>query len=338
MATPSKYLNMLDMNLIRELIDLRKPLARKGLEWFDGARKRRDNQFKIEYEFLRGRVRCAPLTNPKAPTVPVILEDYDQYGVTPASIRIHHVIKDHDKIGLRKPGTEERWAKEFNEHVAKILFDKMVCTKEMLLWKALAGVIDYSSAQTKLAFNINFGVDPTHLPTLLTTARWNQTATATPLKNLNDWITLFESDSGILPNKLIMTRVTFNWLIQTTEFGSLFNTKEVLPFPGFESWLNSVSEKGTQLELYNGLYKDELGADKNMVNDGEVFLTNTDSSISYEEVASVENEPSEGNYLAGPWADVEAIKDPKGVKLMAGENMLPVVLDPNKVFKAIVFS
>ena len=339
MATPSKLLKLLDTELIRELIDLRISDIRKGLIWFDGSRKRRDNQFKVRYEFLVGSVSAVPLTNPKAPSVPVGLEDIKQYGVVPTSMRIHHCIYDHDKIDMRAPGgaDETRWGNGLNEWVAGILAERMLCTKEMLLWEALSGSISYNSSKTKLIYTIDFNIPATHLPTLTGGDKWDAPSTANPLKNIEDWLALYEKDAGFLPNKIVMNRFTLNTILAVVKFGDLFNNKEIMPLEGFKQWLQSTSGEATQLEIYQGNYKDEDGNQSYMVSDGEVFMFNTDRTLLFEEVAAAENETSPGSYAAGPWSESIPLNDPKGVKIMAGENMLPVITNPNAAFKAITY-
>lgn len=336
MATPSKMLEMLNVDVIRELIDLRKNGPFKGLEWFDGARVRRENQFQVEYEFMTGTVRTAPLSNPKSPTAPVPLQDFKRFGVTPASIRIHHCVYDQDKIDLRKPGTTERMGDGLNEMVANILADKIIATKEMLLWQALGGTISYNGAQTKLIFEIDYDLPVTHNITLTGTDVWTNVANSDPLKNINDWLQVYEDDAGFLPNTICMNRKTLNYLLATTKFGNLFNSKEILPMEGINSFIASTSGEETMLKVYKGIYQTETGVDAAMVADGYVYMFHTENSISYEEVSAAENEPSPGNYAAGPWTELDPLTDPKGVKIMAGENMLPVVVDPNRIFKALV--
>lgn len=338
MATPSQLLKLLDTNLIAELIDIRRPGPRKGLELFAGAVRRRDNQFKVKYDMLTGAVRQAPLTSPKAPSVPVPLEELKQYGVTPASVRIHHCIYEHDKIDMRAPGGQDttRWGDDINEWVSDILGERMQVTKEILIWDALGGGITYSSAQTKLQFAINYNVKASHLETLAGGAKWDAPTTCDPIGDIEKWLAIFEQDSGYLPDVMVMNRFTLRKMMAAAKFVEMFANKDNPALDNFTAHLRTVCP-GLRLEVYQGIYKDEAGTVQYVIKDGDVRMFNTEQALSIEEVAAAENKTGSGRYPAGPFAYNVVLDDPMGVKVIAGENYLPVVTNPDTVMKHKVY-
>ncbi|KHD34417.1 phage major capsid protein E [Clostridium acetobutylicum] len=75
-----------------------------------------------------------------------------------------------------------------------------------------------------IAYNYDYKFKSSHKETLLTTAKWSDTANSDPLSDIKRWQDTIEDDSGVRPTNAICTRKTWNYLLSNQKVRLAVNT------------------------------------------------------------------------------------------------------------------
>lgn len=328
----SELYRVLDTKVIAGLIDRRKPLPSTGLDIFKNRTIKYDGKFELEFDVKYGRPIIAPVTGFNAPSVPHRRSKMKKLLVTPITTKIHRVLNEAEKMRLRAPGeTTECWGDRMNADAANELGEAIMLTKEYFLWQALHGLITYESDLTNMRFSIDFGMSVSHKVTLSGAEKWDVPATSNPLGDIEQWVAIFERDCGVVPEKIVMNRFTLKNAMASSDLIAILapTLRGGSLQAAFTEYVKTITG-GCELVVYQGPYEAEDGTAAYMVNDGEVMLFHT-KCLQLASAASEYNK-SGNSYKAGPFSSTKDLDDPLGVKVIAGENFIPILEEPDAAF------
>jgi hypothetical protein len=77
-------------------------------------------------------------------------------------------------------------------------------------------------AENGLNLQADFGVDPSHFPTAATL--WSDTAHASPMQDLHDWVNTYIDDVGEAPGYLRVSRQVLTYMLESAEIRQLLAT------------------------------------------------------------------------------------------------------------------
>jgi hypothetical protein len=131
-----------------------------------------------------------------------------------------------------------------------------------------------------LDYEIDFGMDPTHLPTLLGTAKWDDFTNSRPLQNMRDWADLIAQDSGLVAGDAILGKTAARNFLSNTNVRALLDNRRInmgqidprqLP-DGVRYW-GFLQELNLDLWEYTEWYYDEdAGIEVPMIDPDKVIM------------------------------------------------------------------
>lgn len=252
-----------------------------------------------------------------------------------AVIREKKTLDENTKLFLSQPGTfNEPYGEQAVTDELEAL-DRMVENRrEKSIWEILTtGRLVVSDDETNVSFSVDFGVQSSHKPTLVTTARWSQTTTAKPLNDLIAWKNIIAQDAGVNVTDAYMNSGVMLNLINNSDIRDLlkYTIGDQLAQNGYITVLGGIN-----LHVYDTTYVDEDGAVQKYIPDNKVIL------IAKEGIGKSLVGPSEVPGVTGPTKVVGkysyswVTKDPVDTWILAGIRDLPVLMKPDQLLIATV--
>lgn len=227
-------------------------------------------------------------------------------------------------------------SKIFNR--SKFLREDAALTRELMRMQALTtGVVSLKG--NGVQFTADYGVPTTHKSA--PTVKWDVTATADPVGDIEDWIQVIADDTGVRPTEMLLNSVTLGKLrkVETIRTGYFANSNAA--GNPTSKQVKQYLEDSLQITIYtdDDQYKDGTSV-KKMVPDGTVVLM-----PDYELGKSVFGTTPEENRLP----DVEVVdlgvaltreydRDAVADYLKASQIFLPSFERADEVFIASVFT
>lgn len=186
-----------------------KPPRTFVLDTFFGASQVFGTEY-VDIDIIKGHRRMAPFVNPRIAGKLVERRGFKTRSYKPAYIKPKMVTTAQD-ILKRDPGTNiyggnaspaQKAAEQLGRDLAD-LNEQITRREEWMATQALTtGTIPVIGEGVDDL--VDFLMDATHLPALLSTAQWDAPSTATPLDDLKTWKRLVAKDSGKSPTVCIM--------------------------------------------------------------------------------------------------------------------------------------
>lgn len=109
-----------------------------------------------------------------------------------------------------------------------------------------------------LAYNYDYKFSSSHKETLLTTAKWSDTANSDPLSDIRRWQDLIEDDTGVRPTNGICTRKTWNYLLSNQKVRLTVNALNAnganVPINDMQLKQTLLNNLGLQVAIYTKRY------------------------------------------------------------------------------------
>lgn len=184
------------------------------------------------------------------------------------------VIIDREKMAvLRQPGSklDQLWAEEYMIERMINLNARLETRFEWMRWQPLTGKLVIPATATKPSFTIDYGVPANNKPTA--SVLWSNTATADPLKDLDDWILRFRG-SGARAVKVIANKKVDTYLKQNEKIRDLLKNTHGKNIVTADSLATIIDQNlnGLQYEVYDGGYIDETGTFLPFIPDNAVII------------------------------------------------------------------
>lgn len=122
------------------------------------------------------------------------------------------------------------------------------------------------------ALDYDYKMNSTHKETLLTVAKWSDTANSKPIADILRWQDKIETDTGTRPSRAICTRKTWNYLMTNSSIKLDMNPTAANNIIVTDAMVKQYIETklGLTIAVYNKMYVDEAGAQKQFFPD-DVF-------------------------------------------------------------------
>lgn len=139
------------------------------------------------------------------------------------------------------------------------------------------------------------------------TAKWNVSATADPLKDIQSMLDTVEDNKGVRPNTAIMSRTTFNYLLASEKVRSAILAQNTtanvfLTDPVVKAAVAQIL--GVDIVVYSKKYKDESGTSHQFYPDNYVTLIARGSPLGNTFYGTT---PEEADLLGSGEADVSIV-------------------------------
>ncbi|WP_246862845.1 major capsid protein [Paenibacillus cellulosilyticus] len=184
------------------------------------------------------------------------------------------VVVDREKMAtLRKPGNklDQLWAEEYMIDRMIGLNTRLETRFEWMRWQSLTGSLTIPATKTKPAFTINYGVPAGNKPTAA--VLWSNTATADPLKDLDEWTLKFRG-SGARAVRIVANKKVDSLLKQNEKIRDLIKQtlgKELVTSETLATVIGQ-SINGLEYEVYDGGYIDEAGIFYPFIPDNAIII------------------------------------------------------------------
>lgn len=204
---------------------------------------------------------------------------------------------------------------------------------EWMQVNALLGKISYSG---KVVFDVDYGISGGQTG-IVPSIAWSTTATATPLEDIQTWQELMLSNAGIVPDVIIMSRKSMNYirkntLIQTT----LQYTQPMLSIKAAKQFIEDNT--GLSVILYDTTYtaEDGTGTTRFLAENKIIMLPST--AVLPEGVGDTARvaHPLAG-YTPGYYTWQKEEQDPYGLEIGVGLDAFPRIKHPEALLNAIVY-
>jgi len=111
---------------------------------------------------------------------------------------------------------------------------------------------------------IDFGMDATHLPALVGTAKWDDLDDSDPIANLRDWVDIIAQDSGLVARRAIFGKAAMRNFLRNESVQSLLDNRRIVMgqidpstfAPGVRYW-GHLNEAGLDVFEYTEWYYSE---------------------------------------------------------------------------------
>lgn len=177
--------------------------------FFRGAPNVSDTQY-IDIDIWKGKRRLAPFINPRLEGKAIEKIGFKTYTYEPPYIKPKMVTTAEDLLN-RPMGANiyagnatsgVRAAMEVGKNLAEL--EDMIIRREEWMAAQILTTGKVVVVGDGVDDEIDFLYEATHLPTLLSTAKWDAPTTALPINDLRTWKRLISQDSGVVPTDVIM--------------------------------------------------------------------------------------------------------------------------------------
>jgi hypothetical protein len=207
------------------------------------------------------------------------------------------------------------------DDVGKMVEGGRVQAERMRMQLLSGGTIDVSANRVPYVYDYSF--QSAHKETLLTTARWSDTANSDPAYDINRWQDTVEANTGVRPTRAICTRKTFNYLIANAKIkADMFLTtgavaSMTLITDGMVKQYFST-KLGVSIEIYSKKYMSDAGVATNYFAD-EVFTLIPEGQLGSTFFGTT---PEESDLMAGSEAQVQIVNT--GIAITTAMEVHPV--------------
>lgn len=259
------------------------------------------------------------------------------------------LIKEKDKLEIDRAMSSANadYIMPIIQHIyddANNLINSAEVTCERMRMQLLStGMISISA--NRQAYNYDYKFLSGHKETLLSTAKWSDTANSNPVEDIRRWQDTIEDDTGIRPTNAICTRKTWNYLLANSKIKLDMNAQNGLSIILTDSMLKQylADKLGVQIAIYNKKFLTHAKAATLFYPD-DTFTLFPDGNLGSTYYGTT---PEESDGLAGTNANVQivntgvAIKtikqpDPVNVQTIASMVALPSFEAIDTVFIATV--
>jgi len=250
-----------------------------------------------------------------------------------------HIFIGPDDLMRRRDGTWDEPA--IGEGVASDLMGPATrCDylQEWSMWTVLTTHgLSYSGGNAGAPIiSVSFPVPSTHQVTPGTV--WTSASTCTPWSDIDTWCSLVESDSNYPLDQVWMNRYTNRLIVNAVIAQGANLDQEVVR----EARQNGVVTRlaGRDIVVYDASYVDSSGTKHRFIPDGYVIGAVPDGLRYIEGSQPVPTDPSADDSSVeerrGRVSWSVTSKDPVGIKVIVSDVWIPVIVDANAVFRAIV--
>lgn len=255
--------------------------AQTPLSYFGESKFRNVKQRGSEIKYIKGAEQAPVIMSLTSRDANSIGLSYGEFEVIQEKMPMfkNHYTVDEDLIEMLQD-IDANATDAVKAVVAKIFSraDKLrknaALTRELLRMQALTtGVASMSNNGNK--FTVDYKVPASHKKT--PTTKWDVTATADPIADIEDWQQLIASDTGVKPTEVLMNTATLGKLrkVESIRTGYFANSNAV-GNPTSEQVKTYLRDSlGIQIYIDDDQYKDTDGTTKKMIPDGTVVLMPT---------------------------------------------------------------
>ncbi|WP_203364721.1 major capsid protein [Bacillus sp. REN10] len=234
--------------------------------------------------------------------------------------------------------------KIFNDKMT-LIDGAMVQPERMRMQLLSSGKIDIVANRQDYTYDYKMQAD--HKEELLDTAKWSDTQNSTPVQDIMEWQQIVEDNTGEKPTRAILTRKTFNYLMENKSIKLDMNPVGGQNVILTESMLKQYLEMktGVTFAIYNKKYIAEDGTTKQFFPDDYFTLIPGSGTLGSTYFGTT---PEESDLMSGSMnADVQivntgvavtTIKEPHPVNVntIVSEIVLPSFENIDKIFIAKV--
>lgn len=252
----------------------------------------------IDIDIWKGKRRLAPFVNPRLQGKVVEKLSYKTLSYKPPYVKPKMVTTAADilerpagsTIYTANQSPAQRASLEVGKNIGTL--DDMITRREE--WMA-ASVLTTGKIVVQgdgVDDEIDFLMEPSHLPTLSGGALWTAHTTATPIADLRTWKKLVSKDSGLVPTDCIMGSTAYENFMQCEEVigtsggkKGLFDLRrvdvgQIVPReqPDGVTYIGTITELGLDIWTYDEYYVDEISEndeERSMMPENKVLMGST---------------------------------------------------------------
>lgn len=233
----------------------------------------------LDLSWIKGSKGSPVMLSPStfdAKVIPISRKGFEKYSEEMPFFKNSMIINEKDRQELNMVlASNNAGARDiilgriFNDEAT--LLENASITREALRMQALTtGVISVSA--NGVSYNYNYGVPNDHKVT--PAVKWDVSATADPIADINAWADLIENSTGVRPTEMLLNSVTFGYIQKANAVrqGIYANVSAVPNSANRAKVLEYVqTETGMTVYIYNKQY-DNNGTMTKFVADGTVVL------------------------------------------------------------------
>lgn len=331
-----------------ELIEVIENLPTIPRYWLDLCFPRAHNSTTeyIDFDLVDKAKRLAPFVAPNVQGKPTLGRRREMRRFKPAYIKMKDPV-DPNRLLERRAGEPYRGSLTPGQRADAIMADILRDHGDMLdLREEWMAAMAIQNGQVTVVgedypeVTVGFGRNPSQTKTLTTTARWSQSATATPIDDIRSWSQEQLTNSGRKGVRLTMgvnaSAAFFNsdqvQAALETRRGSLLKL-ETASVDGDNIIDHGELPGGVRLVTYNEFYEDNMGDQVPFLDPDTVVLTgNVDGIRAYGAIQDFD----------ANWASVRRFSkmfkqdDPSGLYILDQSAPLPIPAHPNATTKVDV--
>lgn len=241
----------------------------------------------IYFDVLTGKARLAPFVSPMVEGQIVQNEGYSARSFSPAYIKDKRVLEDGKALRRRAGQPISQMINPVAQRqadVAAVIADQIAMINRRLEWMASEVLRTGKVIVTGEKYpsqTVDFQRDAGLTATLLTTARWNDSAPV-PLDNLETWAGLIRSKSGSAVVDVIMAEDVWTVFRKNADVKALLAAGKLSPSTGIDlgpavpTQLGTATFRGNvgqfNIYIYADTYVDAAGATQKYVPDNYVLM------------------------------------------------------------------
>ena len=248
----------------------------------------------VDIDIVKGKRTVAPIVNPIKEGKVVQSQGYTSRSVKPGYVKPKIVTTAGDLMfraaGETVYGTstpEQRAAAKLGKDLAYL--DEMITRREAVMVSQVLQTGKVNMYGDGIYEQVDFGMDATHLPTLVNTAVWAN-ALATPLANLRTWCGLIQKDAGLVPDVAVFGATAWDqFLSNVADVQKMLNLLKVnigqidpQLLPDGVTYMGRIIELGLDIYTYTDWYLDDQNSNTEtaMVGASNVIIGSTRAQCS----------------------------------------------------------
>ena len=154
-----------------------------------------------------------------------------------------------------------------------------VQSERMIMQLLSTGLIAITA--NRINYDYDYQLEGTHKETLLLTARWSQSATATPIADIQRWQDIIEESTGTKPTRAICTKKTWNYLMACDSIKKDMNPVGYANIIVTDAMLQQYLQNkvGLTVAIYNKKYATAPGGSGTQFFPDEIFTLIPDGDL-----------------------------------------------------------
>lgn len=247
----------------------------------------------VDIDIVKGDERLAPFVSPRVEGKLMEEQGFTTRSYKPGYVKPKYVTEAADLIKDRVAG-ENIYQGDAPSRAAIRLAKQLTDGENQIArreeWMAAQGLTTgkVDVIGDGVNYQIDFGMNPTHLVTLSGTSLWSDATNSNPLGDIADWATLISDDGFANANILIGGRAAIKALFENANVTKALDTRrinmgEINPSslaPGV-TYYGTLIANGVNVDVYQyiGSYKDNNGVRQRYIPDNKVVLTSTEADF-----------------------------------------------------------